>query len=374
MTALVSPMSRMSIVCFFTIGVVPLGIVSVTSIRTSWLSPVFLTETSNARSVEALIVVSVSGASVRSGGLHDDLLEPGAVDTGGRAAGRGTVDAEPDRRHRARRVELDVLDEHGCRRRHVTDALVLHRRLGRNAEEHLPDDVTGIEQARLLGQLLAGGRRVLRVVVLRRLERVEEPLHAADAKTERLDGMVGRRPQRPRHVDVRRVVDILLLPVDEPLQGRLELGLLQPRRRQELGQVGADLGRVGADRAELRHRARVVVPLLVPRAALRPEDEQDDDQDRERDEPDQAEDRRHTVRCVKLGPPRPAATSSARGALGRVCTLRRPATHGLRRRRRSRSRGCRRRASSQILLPQGTAESTPCFGPEGRSPTAAKWR
>ena len=285
------------------------------------------------------------------------------------------MDAEPDRRHRARRVELDVLDEHGRRRRHVADALVLHRRLGRNAEEHLPDDVTGIEQACLLGQLLAGGRRILRVVVLRVLERLEQPLHPADAKAERLDGMIGRRAQRPRHVDVRRVVDILLLLVDQPLQRRLELGLLEPRRRQELGQVGADLGRVGADCAELRHRVGVVVPLLVPRAALCPEDEQDDDQNGERDEPDQAEDRRHTLWCVKLGPPRPtAATSPARGALGRVCT---PGGWRL--------TGCVvvEEVEVEVVVVvrahrfcslRGLPESTPCFGPEGRSPTAAKWR
>ena len=75
-TVLVSPMSRRSIVCFFTIGVVPFGIVSVTSIRTSWLSPVFLTETSKARSVEALIVVSVSGESCVPAGCTTTFSSP----------------------------------------------------------------------------------------------------------------------------------------------------------------------------------------------------------------------------------------------------------------------------------------------------------
>ena len=369
-------MSRMSIVCFFTIGVVPLGIVNVTSTRTSWLSPRVLdgdVEGEIRRGLDRRLRV---GRELGAGRLHDDLLEPGAVDAGRRAAGRGTVDAEPDRRHRARRVELDVLDEHRGGRRHVADALVLHRRLGRDAEEHLPDDVARIEQARLLGQLLAGGRRVLRVVVLRRLERLEQPLHAADAQAERLDGMIGRRAQRPRHVDARRVVDVLLLPVDQPLQRRLELGLLEPRRRQELGQAGADLGRVGADRAELRHRVRVVVALLVARAALRPEHEQHDDENRERDEPDQPEDRRHAVRRLELGPPR---------------ALR----HRLRRRRRRaaapRHAGARRFTGCVVVEEvevevvvvvrahrfcslRGLRESTPCFGPEGRSPAAAKWR
>ena len=111
-TVFVSPMSSRSIVCFFTIGVVPFGIVSVTSMPTSWFSPVFLTNTSNARSVDALIVVSVSGDELDVAGLHEHLLEAGAVDAGRRATGRGTVDAEPDRGHRARRVQLDGLDEH----------------------------------------------------------------------------------------------------------------------------------------------------------------------------------------------------------------------------------------------------------------------
>ena len=72
---------------------------------------VFLTATSNARSVEALIVVSVSVESWVPAAARRPS-RAGAVDAGGRAAGRGAVDAQPDRGHRARRVELDVLDEH----------------------------------------------------------------------------------------------------------------------------------------------------------------------------------------------------------------------------------------------------------------------
>ena len=76
MTVFVSPMSRRSIVCFFTIGVVPLGIVSVTSMPTSWFSPVFFTETSKARSVEALIVVSVSVTAACPAGWTTTFSRP----------------------------------------------------------------------------------------------------------------------------------------------------------------------------------------------------------------------------------------------------------------------------------------------------------
>ena len=67
------------------------------------------------------------------------------METAGRAAGRGAVDALPDRAHRARRVEVDVRDEDRRRRGEALDALVAHRRVGGALEEILPDDVARLE-------------------------------------------------------------------------------------------------------------------------------------------------------------------------------------------------------------------------------------
>ena len=104
-------------------------------------------------------------------------------------------------------VQLGVLDEHRRRGLDVADALVLERRLRRNLEQDLPDDVARVELPRLRCELLAGRRRVVRVVVLGRHEGVEQPLHAADAQLQRLGrmiawpdgaGLVRRAPVRSR--------------------------------------------------------------------------------------------------------------------------------------------------------------------------------
>ena len=70
------------------------------------------------------------------------------------------------------------------------------------------------------------------------------------------------------------------------------------------------------------------------------------------------------------GPPPPPA----RGARGRAPDGSAAAFRGSRRPRRSRSRECRRRASSRCCSRRGRAESTPCSGPEGTVPAAAKRR
>ena len=111
---------------------------------------------------------------------HLRVRERASVQAAGRAAGRGTVDALPDRAHRAGRVELDVLDEHRRRCGEALDALRRHRRLRGSLEEVLPDDVARLEAAPPRGELLAGGRLV--VGVLRRLERVEQALQPVDAQ------------------------------------------------------------------------------------------------------------------------------------------------------------------------------------------------
>ena len=132
---------------------------------------------------------------------------------------------------------------------------------------------------------------------------------------ERLDGVVVAGRSGPGTSRALGALRVLLLTLDQAPQLGLELRLLEPRRRQELAEVGTDLGRVRPDRPELGHRIRVVVPLLVAGAPLAPDDEEHHDEDRKGDESDQTQDRRHPVRSPQLRPAR-AATSSSRRTSG----------------------------------------------------------
>ena len=224
------------------------------------------------------------------------------------------MDPLPDRRHRARRVEIAVGDEDGRRRRHARNALVRHHRGGGGLEEVGPDDVARLEPGRLRGQCEprrrgVGGRRGL-------LEGLLQLLHAADAELQRFDGMLLRGCQRPRRVDLPGTLDALLLLRDETRELLLQRRLLQARCREQRREGLADLGGVGADLADVRHVAVVLVTLLVARASLHPDDEQDDEDDREGNEPDQPQQRRQRVRAAaqprrRAGRPRAGAVTAA---------------------------------------------------------------
>ena len=110
-TVFVSPGSMMSIVCFFTIDCGCFGIVSVTSTPTSCESPVSVTDTSNARSVDAWIVVSVPAVSCCPlGSTRTPAMPVPCRPVGVPPVGRA-VDALPDRRQLALRGEVGRLDE-----------------------------------------------------------------------------------------------------------------------------------------------------------------------------------------------------------------------------------------------------------------------
>jgi hypothetical protein len=93
----------------------------------------------------------------------------------------------------------------------------------------------------------------------------------------------------PWRIELLRARDVERLLLDQAGQLRLELVLLQPRRRQQLGQISADLRGVLGDGPQLAHVVGVAVPLAVAGAALRPHDHEHDEQDGERDQADEAE-------------------------------------------------------------------------------------
>ena len=220
-----------SIVPFFTIGLGCAGIVRRTLTPTSWFSPEFVTPTSKDRSVEIVIFVSVLVESWTPAGCDLGVGERAAVRAGRRAARRGAVDALPDRAHRPGGVEIRVLDEDGCRRRHSFDALCRHRRRSDSLEEVAPDDVARLEPLPLSREVPARRRRVLGV--LRRPERVEEPLQPRDAEVERLDACSCAGVSGPGASMSRARCTSSSCCWRSPPSSCLQLGLLQPGGRQE---------------------------------------------------------------------------------------------------------------------------------------------
>jgi hypothetical protein len=98
--------------------------------------------------------------------------------------------------------------------------------------------------------------------------------------------------QRPGWIEPPGVRGVDLLLLDEPRELLLQVGGLDPGRRQHVAELAADAIRVPSDLRDVGHVVAVRVALLVLLAALRPEQEQDDDQDREGDQAEQAQQRR----------------------------------------------------------------------------------
>src|SRR6185436_5149353 len=139
-----------------------------------------------------------------------------------------------------------------------------------------------------------------------------------DAESERLDRLRMRGAERPGRVELAGAVGADLLLLHQAGQLLLQLGRLDPRRRQHVAELASDAFGVAPDRTDVGHVAAVGVALGVLLAALHPEQEEDDDQDRERDQPEQAEQRREagarTDRAAGYARPAPSAERPAQRA------------------------------------------------------------
>src|SRR5919197_317839 len=215
--------------------------------------------------------------------------EADAVDAGRcrRGRRRRAVDALPDRDHRTRAREVGVAEDLRVGDRDAGDALSLELLERRVAEVDVPVHVARHEELCLLGEQLPRLAGVLRLRGLS--EGIREPRDAARPELERLDQVLVLDAERTRWVDRLRPDGELRLLLREPVQLRLEVGLLDPRRRQRVVQLAPHPGRAGGDRPHVAHVVRVLAVLDRAAAALDDEDEDDDEEDREGDEAGQAE-------------------------------------------------------------------------------------
>jgi hypothetical protein len=100
------------------------------------------------------------------------------------------------------------------------------------------------------------------------------------------------RPQRPGRIERFGPRDAALLLRDEARELLLQLGGLDPGRRQHVAELAPDAIGFAPDGRDVAHVVAVRVALFVLLAALRPEEQQHDDQNRERDQAEQAQQRR----------------------------------------------------------------------------------
>ena len=171
----------------FTIGLGWRGIVSFTWTPTSWNSPEFVTPTSNAVSTEIVILVSVVVESWMSCG--STFVYASALPC--RPLGVPPVEA-PCTRCQIALIERAVYrsgfstnTEAGAVRPSTPSDAIVACAVPWNRSFQI--DVARLEPASPGRELLA--RRGLVVGVLRRTERVEQPLEAGDTQLERLDGV-----------------------------------------------------------------------------------------------------------------------------------------------------------------------------------------
>ena len=234
------------------------------------------------------------------------------------------------------------------RRRDVEtlDLLVLQHGLGGRLERVRPDDVAREQPLRLREELLARDARV--GLVHGRLERVLEPAQPVGPVAERLDRARVRADHRARRVQILRPLHLGVGGLDVAAEPRVEILLVQTRRREQRAQLLAESRRRVPDRADVGEVRAVAIALRVGRAALDPDDEQDDDEDRERDEPDQAQERREVARRSE---PRASAAPATVAPAEAARRLRAPPTPERPPRRRSRNPGCLRRANSCAASP-----------------------
>ncbi len=140
-----------------------------------------------------------------------------------------------------------------------------------------------------------GEQRARRGGVLRALgapEALGEAGEAGDAELERFERRLVGGAQRPGRIEPFGARDADLLLRDETVKLLLQLGGLDPGRRQHVAELAPDAIGLARDGRDVLHVVAVRVVLLVLLAALRPEQEQHDDQDREGDQAEQAQQRR----------------------------------------------------------------------------------
>ena len=157
-------------------------------------------------------------------------------------------------------------------------------------EEVLIDDVARDQALGLDREPIArfgGARRSLDSA-----ERSGQPAQAVDTELHRLDEALLLLPKRPRRVERARVGHDLRLLLPEPFELRPEVCELDPRRRQEVVEVLADLGRLGGGAADRLHVVLVLRLLLVATAVVDRQDEHGRKQDRARDQQPEPEERR----------------------------------------------------------------------------------
>jgi hypothetical protein len=145
------------------------------------------------------------------------------------------------------------------------------------------------------------------------VEDVGKPLQPERALPQRLDRVLLLEPQGGRRAQRLRGLDPLQLLLGEPREPRVEVGGLEPRRRQQRGELLADRVARARDLAHLAHVALVAAPLAAPGAAGDPDDEHDDEHD------DPGHERDETQQALRGDVRRPARTArpEAVNALGR---------------------------------------------------------
>ena len=272
-----------------------------------------------------------------------------------------------------RRVELDVLDEHRGRHGDAGQTLRPGASPVRAAEEILPDDVARLEPACLGRELLARGRRVLRILAFVAMKVSSSPCMPPTRNSSASTACVVGGPHGPGTSKPRARSTSCCCSLDQAAQPGLELRLLEAGRREQLAEVGADLGRVRADRRRSRPCSPVGVPLLVARAPLAPRRRGAPRHDREGDEirPAAAAASGPAVPATAAGvarprllptDARPPGTRSALRLTGRVFFEEVEVENVV-------------VVRAHACAPVGDgAESTGCCGQEGMAPAAAKRR
>ena len=197
------------------------------------------------------------------------------------------------------------------------------RTCARAPEEIRPHDVAGPKPLHLGREQLSdlGGVGC----VDRVLEDGSKTLETDHAKPKRIDSALVRLVERPRRVQVLRVLHLRLGDLDEARELRVELLLLQADCRQRRRELLAESRGGCSDRSDVRHVARVPIALAIGRAALDPDREQDNHENGEPDEGDEPKERRQVARRLQPSPRRPRATTARRAgsSLVRVVPRRR---------------------------------------------------
>ena len=228
-----------------------------------------------------------------------------------RARDRGSAQALDEQAERAGADDVGVRHELRRRDGDAGDALVLHPLRGGDLVQLLPDHVARRQDRTLLRQRVGNARRALLDVDVR--ERVGEAGQTLRPQLDRVDEVLVDRAQRAGRSNLLRLRVRLLLLLCVPLEARLEVGLLQPRRHEVLGELVAEGLVALRERRDLPGIRLVLRLLALPLAGADPEDEPDDDDDRDRDQADEAGERDEAGRRAQRLARRALAPAAASG-------------------------------------------------------------